>query len=164
MTNEETSEEKVDEEHGTVTLVYAGKRIGLKNKYFHTFYRVNDDGTRDTASRYYAKINGLGRPGGVYEFDYARDSERTLYPGTMRYVRHWANEGKAEEEDVLQWQLRHTAIHVAERARRRGKKETNRDLLRDQLQPIRDVYIESAGWERKAILAEVVAYIVEERR
>ena len=145
---------------GKVTLVYAGARVGHNNKLFQCFYKVNDDGTHEEDHRSYSKIKGLGRPGGVYEFDCDADEEGTIYPGSKRYVRHWAeNEDSPEEDEALKWQTKNDAANIADRARKREKKDTSRNLLRERLKPIRDAYVKSVGWERKAIVAEVVAYI-----
>lgn len=159
------SEKKDKEERGKVTLIYAGSRMNSNKKLFQCFYKVNDDGTHEEDYRSYSKIKGVGRPGGVYEFDCEKDNDSTIFPGSKRYVRHWAEEEDSPEEDeVLQWQTQHDAAHVADRARKREKKDTSRNLLRERLRPIRDAYIKSVGWERKAIVAEVVAYITGSTR
>jgi NADH:ubiquinone oxidoreductase subunit len=159
------ADKKEKEERGKVTLVYAGTRVGHNNKLFQCFYKVNDDGTHEEEHRSYSKIKSLGRPGGVYEFDCDKNEESTIYPGSKRYVRHWAEEEDSpEENEVLQWQVQHDAANTADRARKREKKDTSRNLMRERLRPIRDAYIKSVGWERKAIVAEVVAYITGSTR
>lgn len=160
-----TADKKDEKKRSKVTLVNAGTRVDSNNKLWLCFYKVNDDGTREEKHRSYSKVKGLGRPGGVYEFDCDADDDSTIYPGSVHYVRFWAEKQDSPKEDeVLQWQMKHDAAHVADRARKRQKKDTSRNLIRERLRPIRDAYVKSVGWERKAIVAEVVAYITGSTR
>lgn len=142
-----------------VILVYIGVRAN-KNKLVQCFYKVLLGGTHEGDRRAYTKLKNLGRPGGVYSYELDAEDESSIYPATQKYIRFWGSEeGSPEEAETVEWQALHDAANIADRARKRQKKETSRNLIQERLEPIRAAYHKSVGWERKALIAEVVAYI-----
>jgi hypothetical protein len=143
-----------NEPRGTVRLVYAGVRLGNKNRLKQTFHKVEGTGAFEAEPRVYSSIKGLGRPGAIYDVECDANKDSTIYSGTLRYIGVWDDEAQ-----VVEWQARHDATQAADRARRRHNREAKRNFVEEQLGPIRKAYWKCSGLERAALLAQVVGYI-----
>lgn len=126
-------------DRSTVTLVCAGAREGRKGL-CHLFYELVGPCTRSEARRVYITVRNMCRPGGVFTFECDADNTGTIYPDTNRYQGQWH-----DETEILKWQAEHDAARTADTARKRRKKETGRNLVHEQLEPLRAAYRKSVG-------------------
>ena len=97
----------------------------------------------------------VGRPGSIYSFEYGVDETHlSLYPGTSSWAGFLENDDRVQE-----WQMEHDTFYAAIEAERLEKKGKQRNVVHEQLLPIKVAYSKARGRQRAALLALVIGYI-----
>lgn len=138
-----------------VTLVCTGKTYTESGGVGLVFAEVNSDGSFGEIRRIYPQkdIKDV-KVGSVYEVDVAEDNRYTIYPGTIRWVRVWA-----DETEAASWQALADAFDTEELAKQHERKETSRKLPLELLKPLREQYWATNSASRLAIEVRVLAYL-----
>lgn len=144
-----------------IKMVYVGPSTTSDKKVGAVFYPLTDEQFRDKrlpddlpAERLYTSVKGIGRPGTIYEYEYPEDKPTSIFPGTRRYAGFLENDPR-----VMQWQAEQDAFHVAKTLEQQEKKGKNRNLVQEQLAPIKVAYHKMVGHQRAAFLAQVIGYV-----
>ena len=145
-------------------LVYVGVREGDK-KLHHAYLAVGDDWNEREFPldplpqladdlRLYGKRFSFSRPGAVLSIEYDPENEGTVYTDTAEVVGH------TDDETAAAWRAASDAIKTAWDVRRKARKEGQRDLQLELLEPLRETYRRLRNRDqRTAFLARVMAYI-----
>lgn len=137
-----------------VELLCVGAFETSKGTVAYEFHRIDALGQRIAKCLAWKKVQGT--PGVVYsvvvpsieEFE----TNGTMIPRTMMYVRPWPN-----EDERTQMQIRSRAVETALAAMRRSdKQEAEADEFKKLLAPIRKAYRASNRLGQAAILANIV--------
>lgn len=92
------------------------------------------------------------KPGAVYAC--------TLEGNSLQYVKHSSPLGFLSTAHRTAWAMEHSGVERAYRAAKAFKADGTRNVIREQLAPVRDAYWKLRGSARAQFLAEVVQYIV----
>lgn len=166
MTKKKSAPEKPQEEKPQdpkILLVFKGACMAADKKQAAIFISITPEqwGKRKLPKElpderiYSGKIlKYVGRPGAVYEFSYPAEKPTAIFPDTYRW------KGFLDQDDrVLRWQAEHDAFVGELELKAREKKGKRRNLIHEQLHPIRCLYNSLRGRERTVFLSQVLAYI-----
>lgn len=159
-------QEPVKPANPKIKLVFVGACVLNTKKKGGVFYRISDEEIArgvmaDELPREMVfgwDIAGkCGRPGTIYEFETPPDKAdgSSIFGGTMRF------QSRLKSDDrVLEWQVKHDALLRELDMKAREKSEKNRDLVQEQLEPLRVVYRGLSAARRAAFLAKVIHYML----
>lgn len=136
----------------SIKMVYAGVIEGKRDALWHVYYIVHKDGHLSGEQAHFKGplIRRPGKPGVVVEgLTWTVDGEDTF--GQFEAVGRWR-----DPEWVVEQQTRHAVLKAARSKRR----ERYRDLVAEQLEPLRRAYYRGrTAHERRALIAMVLEYI-----
>jgi hypothetical protein len=118
------------------------------------FREVSVDGTAGPERIYNRKNLERIRVGAVYEVETDPEVPTQIYINTLRWLRLWGDKNEA-----ALWQLAADAFDTRELAARQERKENNRKLPVELLEPIRKQYRETNAVGRLAIEVRILAYL-----
>ena len=93
------------------------------------------------------------RTGGMYSVEFSADFSRARVTQAT-YVALWP-----DEKDRIVWQASDTAITVARAANKRRKLDLSSNAIKNALQPLRDVWLNTNYTGRLALEVQILAYL-----
>jgi hypothetical protein len=143
------------EERVWVTFVATGKAYDTKGEPIWTLYLLDDAGAIVSAEKAFgAKNLKTVHAGNIYRVKADSADAKFIYPSTVEYVRPWA-----VYSERMEYQARMFAFDAAHRAKQAGKKEATRNLLKEQMAPLRAAWQNTNYQGRTALEVLVLNYL-----
>lgn len=137
-----------------ITMVAVGRFILTSGKAAVSFKEVNTDGSLGPDRAYLHSKHMNPAIGGVYTIEADAADPKTVFTGTIVYVRQWPDEQKR-----LEWHVAARAFDAQLSAAKLARKEKERNLIMETLEPLRRVYKNTNYQTRTALEILVLTYL-----
>ncbi|HLG37778.1 MAG TPA: hypothetical protein VI338_06550 [Nitrososphaera sp.] len=154
-----------NEERTYATLVYVGMKVASDGKKYYCYVHVDsvpNDGRElifETSDLLlYGKPLTPGLAGTVFTIQVSPSDESvfsSVFRNSDKYVGTWQN-----MEQVRKWQLETRAVNAEYQRNLENKKEYSRDLVEEQLEPLKKVMSGMSAARRQVMIAFILDYLL----